>query len=270
MGLHPSGCKYLMEQLIKMAESNYIVYSTHSIFMIDRENIKRHYIVEKKKEITTTKEASEENYGDEEVIYKAFGTSTFEILKEKNILFEGWTDKKLFDTAIKKDKNTLRFFERIGRSHAIGVKSIKNITPILEWSQRKIFIITDGDQVSQQEQKEFINNKGYGIWKRYDELFNQRKIVTAEDFINKEVLKKVLNIKLKELNIEVDQNFQFPEIDRLNYIKEQLVKKNITSNLLKEFVQSFKQELFRNLKSENIEKDYFDFIKVLEEEIQKL
>jgi predicted ATP-dependent endonuclease of OLD family len=268
--LHPSGCRYLMQQLIKIAQNNYVMYSTHSIFMIDKENIERHYIVEKKKEITTTKEASEENYRDEEVIYKAFGISTFEILEEKNILFEGWTDKKLFETAMKKGKNIAKFFEKIGRSHAIGVKSIKNITPILEWSQRKIFIISDGDQVSQQEQKEFIDNKGYGIWKRYDELFNQRKIFTAEDFIKKEILKKVLDIKSKEFNINFDQNFQLPETKRIKYIKEQLIKKNIVGDSLKEFIEGFKQNLFRNLKLDDIEDDYFDFIQLLKEEISKL
>lgn len=268
--LHPSGCRYLMQQLLKIAQNNYVMYSTHSIFMIDKENIKRHYIVEKKKEITTAKEASEENYRDEEVIYKAFGTSTFEILEGKNILFEGWTDKKLFETAIKKDKSSVKFFRDIGRSHAIGVKSIKNITPILEWSQRKIFIISDGDQISLQEQKEFIDNKGYGIWKRYDELFNQRKVVTVEDFIKKEFLKEILNIKLNELRIQLDQNFQLPETDRLKYIKEQLATKNIVGDSFKEFSISFKQELFKNLKLEDIEENYFDFIKILKEEIQKL
>lgn len=268
--LHPSGCRYLMQQLIKIAQSNYVMYSTHSIFMIDKENIERHYIVKKKNEITTIKEASEENYRDEEVIYKAFGTSTFEILEEKNILFEGWTDKKLFETAIRKDKSTLKFFKKIGRSHAIGVKSIKNITPILEWSQRKVFILSDGDQVSEQEQKEFIDNKGYGIWKRYDELFGQRKIVTSEDFIKKETLKEILNENLKEISIEFNQNFQLPEVDRLNYIKNQLIKENITGDLLKGFIKSFKQKLFKNLKLENIEEDYFEFLKNLQEEIKKL
>jgi len=272
--LHPSGCKYLMQQLLKIAQNNYVMYSTHSIFMIDSENIQRHYIVEKKNEITTIREASEENYRDEEVIYRALGASVYEILEKKNILFEGWTDKKLFEVAIKKDKSVLEFFSNIGISHAIGVKSIKNITPILEWSQRKVFIVTDGDQISQQEQKKFINNKGYGIWKRYDELFNRREIVTVEDFIKKEALKEVLNIKLKELNIEIDQNFQLPKVNRFNYIKnyikDQLVKKNIVDNLLEEFIEKFKQSLFSNLRFKDIEDDYFDFIKILQQEIENL
>jgi len=159
----------------------------------------------------------------------------------------------------------LKFFEKIGKSHAIGVKSIKNITPILEWSQRKIFILSDGDQVSKQEQKEFKDNKGYGIWKRYDELFKGRQIITCEDFVKKEALVK----SLKNFNIEINQN-QFSETDRLNFIKEYLItKENITGDSLKEFINKFKQNLFRSLKVSDIENDYFDFVKILQEEINK-
>ena len=231
--LHPTGCRYLMDQLIEIAKNNYVVYSTHSIFMIDRKIIERHYIVEKKNEITIIKEATEETYRDEEVIYRALGTSAFEILEEKNILFEGWTDKTLFEIAIKKDKKIEKIYEKIGKSHATGVKSIKNITPIIELSNRKIFILSDSDQVSKQEQEKFKENKGYGIWKRYDEIFNTRSIVTSEDFIKKEVLNKNCLEVLQKFNIEFqDDNFRLSEVDRLDYIKKWLGSRNITRGQL--------------------------------------
>src|SRR5947208_3615912 len=34
-GLHPSGSRYLRDELIRISETNYVVFSTHSIFMID-------------------------------------------------------------------------------------------------------------------------------------------------------------------------------------------------------------------------------------------
>lgn len=271
MSLHPTGCRYLMEQLIKIAKNNYVVYSTHSIFMIDRENIERHYIVKKDKAITTIEEADEEKYRDEEVLYNALGSSAFEILEEKNILFEGWTDKKLFETAIKKDKKIKEFFEKIGKSHAVGVKSIKNITPIIELSNRKIFILSDGDQVSKQEQEKFKENKGYGIWKRYDEIFNTRSIVTGEDFIKKEVLDNNFLEVLQEFNIEFqNNNFGLSEVDRLDYIKKWLRSKNIIGGQLEEIIKKLKENIFTKLKLNDIEKDYFDFIKNFQQEIEKL
>src|SRR5206468_7778106 len=46
--LHPSGTRFLRDELLRIAKTNYVAYSTHSIFMIDRDNIGRHIIVTKK------------------------------------------------------------------------------------------------------------------------------------------------------------------------------------------------------------------------------
>jgi hypothetical protein len=271
--LHPSGCRYLMAQLIKIAESNYVLYSTHSIFMIDRENIKRHYIVEKKKEITTIKEADEQNYRDEEVIYKALGASVYEILNEKNILFEGWRDKRLFETAIERDKNIQNFFKKIGISHAEGVKDegIQGISSILEFAKRKLLIISDADEVSKERQKKFIQDKRWGMWKRYDELLDMRKIETSEDFIKKDVLKKNLCDVLKKLNINFQESeIEFPDYGRLRYIKDSLLKQGIDKELQKEIIKELKDATFKNLKISDIEEDYFKVVEKLKEEIIKL
>jgi len=272
--LHPSGCRYLMEQLIKIAKNNYVIYSTHSIFMIDRENIERHYMLEKKNEITIIKEANEENYRDEEVLYKALGASVYEILEEKNILFEGWRDKRLFEIAIKKDKGIQNFFKKIGISHAQGVKDVElnAFTSILELARRKLLIISDADNVAKERQKQFIQNKRWGKWTRYDKLFkfNQEKIITAEDFIKKETLIKVLKEILKKFKINIELDFNIPLSDRLAYIKNELSNKNIKNELLKEIIKSFKDKLFINLEIEDIEENYFKFLKAFKEEIKNL
>ena len=106
-GLHPSGARYLRDELIKIAEKNYVVYSTHSIFMIDKENVGRHLIVKKDKEITTAVKASSSTINDEEVVYNALGYSVFETLKPQNIIFEGWRDKKLFQVAVALHKKSV-------------------------------------------------------------------------------------------------------------------------------------------------------------------
>jgi predicted ATPase len=69
MGLHLTAQKYLRDELIKISEKNFVVYSTHSIFMIDENNISRHLIVKKEGEKTVTIEAKESNIFDEEVLY---------------------------------------------------------------------------------------------------------------------------------------------------------------------------------------------------------
>jgi len=274
ISLHPRGCKYLMGQLLKIADNNYVVYSTHSIFMFDRENIRRHYIVEKENEITTVKEANEQNYRDEEVIYKALGASVYEILDEKNILFEGWTDKRLFETAIERDKNTQNFFKKIGISHVGGVKNegIQGISSILEFAKRKLLIISDADDVARERQKKFIQDKRWGIWKRYNELLlDMRKIETSEDFIKKDVLKRNLCYVLKKLNINFRENeIEFPDFGRLRYIKGLLSRQGINEESQKRIIKELKDATFKNLKISDIEEGYFKVVEKLKEEIIKL
>lgn len=101
LSLHPSGAKYLRDELIKISEANDIAYSTHSVFMIDRERVDRHLIVGKKNERTEAVDVTESNISDEEVLYNALGASIFECLKDLNLVFEGWRDKRLFQIASK-------------------------------------------------------------------------------------------------------------------------------------------------------------------------
>ena len=69
LGIHILGQKSLVQELIKISKSNLVFYSTHSIFMIDKKEPSRHFIVSKKNEITTIKQATESNYTDDEVLY---------------------------------------------------------------------------------------------------------------------------------------------------------------------------------------------------------
>ena len=134
ISLHPSGARYLLDELIKISATNYVIFSTHSIFMIDREKTERHYIVNKKDEVTTIDQVNESNITDEEVIYNALGYSVFENLKLRNIIFEGWKDKKLFEIAIGKIPsalNNLKILTEIGLCHAKGVKDITRVVNIL-------------------------------------------------------------------------------------------------------------------------------------------
>jgi len=125
IGLHPSGVQYLREELKKIGEHNIVLASTHSIFMIDKEIIDRHLIVEKEKEITKITRVDISNISDEEVVYKALGYSLYDLLKPKNIIFEGWRDKKCFEIFVKSSKGKKVFTKR---------KIIKTRIVALNWS----------------------------------------------------------------------------------------------------------------------------------------
>jgi AAA15 family ATPase/GTPase len=184
IGLHPSGARYLKDELLKIAEKNLVVYSTHSIFMVDKENVGRHLLVKKQNEVTVATEVNQSNFVDEEVVYNALGHSIFDGLKETNILFEGWRDKKLFQVALeskqKFHKKLKGEFQKMGIAHLQGVKDVGRVCPILELANRNYIIISDCDQAAKAEQKKFT---GLGQWKRWDELSTAAEIVTGEDFI---------------------------------------------------------------------------------------
>src|SRR3989339_2173929 len=272
LSLHPSGARYLRNELIKISNKNYVVYSTHSIFMIDGENIDRHIIVKKKNEKTFIATANDSNIVDEEVIYNALGYSIFETLNAQNIIFEGWKDKKLFKTAIgklpDKHKDLKNKFKDVGICHAKGVKHIKSLTPLMELAQRGCFIVSDSDVPAKEKQTEYQKINGYGIWKRYDEIVTEVKAITAEDFIKIETIKSLLkqiNIKYPQLSNIDDSKFNDSR-GVLFVINEWLKTNSFSADDSKNIIDDLKNNIFENLKPSDIIEEYYDFVSELEKQ----
>ncbi|WP_158989781.1 ATP-dependent endonuclease [Mucilaginibacter sp. L196] len=275
MGLHPSGVRSLRDELINISKNNYILASTHSIFLIDKENISRHYIVKKVEEVTQLEITQEDNIIEEEVLYKALGYSIYDQLKEKNILFEGWRDKKLFKTALKhltKEKAELKdALNKIGISSATGVKSIKNITPIFELTNKKCIVISDNDKAAIEKQKEFKKERIYGVWKRYNEIYSNASIITGEDFLTSEHIGKVVN-KLKIDNPLLLTN---PVIESnvgiLAEIQSWVKSNGIVDNQdISKILEQFKNLIFDTFKGTDTKNDYFLFLEQLKDSVNKL
>lgn len=188
IALHPRGARSLMQELITIGETNSVVYSTHSIFMIDRDCIDRHVIVEKKNEITTTWRAEKSRVQDEDVLYGAIGYSIFETVNQRNVLFEGWKDKELFrivrDSMIKADKGLKESFQTIGLTFAEGVKDIKHVTKFLELANRSALIISDGDGAGISGQKEHTRANGWGKWITLVDIYGIGSKISSEDFLS--------------------------------------------------------------------------------------
>lgn len=197
IALHPSGCKHLLEELIKISESNATVFSTHSIFMIDKENIARHLVVEKKKEVTTVWEAEKSRIHDEEVLYSAMGYSVFETLKPKNVIFEGWRDKYIYAlvsaTMGKSDSKLKERMVSIGITHASGVKDIRHVAKFMELAGRPCLIISDADGPAIQYKRQYEEPTAWGKWVTLQDIFGLGPIVTAEDLLTHSAVIKRAN-----------------------------------------------------------------------------
>ncbi len=257
ISLHPSGARYLREELIKISNTNYIVYSTHSIFMIDSGEIGRHYIVKKKDEITTIEAAKESNIADEEVIYNALGHSVFTVLKEKNIIFEGWNDKRLFLVALQGSTTTLKSkYNDFAICHAKGVGTIKAITPMIELGQRVCLIVSDSDKAAKEEQKIYKSSMGFGEWKNYQDIDASIEAVTGEDFIKNDFIAKQVKMTLSGLSMPTFDQTTMPNKNKLTSIFKWLTDNGMTVEQAKEMLGKIKNSIFEHLKSQNIEDSY--------------
>jgi len=262
ISLHPSGAKYLRDELIRISRTNYVVYSTHSIFMIDSGNISRHIIVKKKNEVTNFETANESNLVDEEVLYNALGYSIFEILKEKNIIFEGWKDKKLFQVAVEKAESKLKNkFKNVGICHATGVKSIKSIASMIELGKRDCIIISDSDKPAKEKQKEYKKEKGTGKWKTYQDVKSEIKAITGEDFIRNSFITKQVNAALTDEMPKFTESDLSQENSKTSMIKNWLIKNGMNAEQAKDALEDIKNKIFEDLKFENIEDTYFTLLK---------
>lgn len=213
--LHPSGAKSLSQELVDIGANNVVVYSTHSIFMIDKKNIARHRIVRKENGVTVICKAEKSRMQDEEVLYAAIGYSIFESLKRKNVVFEGWRDKEIFrvicDHLLKADPELAASIAECGTVHAEGVKDVKNVAKFLELAARDCLIVSDGDRAAIEKRTEFLNDKGWGDWVTLPEVFGKAYIETGEDLLTVEALVRKGNVFAKtvpELRLLVPGDFR--------------------------------------------------------------
>lgn len=259
-GLHPSGARYLRDELIKISAKNKVLFSTHSIFMIDPGNISRHYIVKKKDEITSIEVAKDSNISDEEVLFNALGFSVFEFLKEKNIIFEGWKDKKLFIVGLTEGSAQVKkVFKDVGLCHAKGCKHIKTITPMIELAQRRCVIVSDSDNPALEQKKLYERIKGYGDWCTYADIDPTITAITGEDFLQNVFIIKCLNGLKKELALPNLTKLTLPDkTKKLETIQEWLRSEGgFSKEQIKISIDMIKNILFEKITPMSIDLDEY-------------
>ena len=272
-GLHPSGARHLLNELIKVSRNNYVVFSTHSIFMIDRGRIDRHYIVQKGKEVTTLEQATSSNFTDEEVLYNALQFSSFEVLKPTNIIFEGWKDKRLFECAISgnsaSSKKLQKLAVNIGLCHAQGVKDVAKVSSVLELANRQWIVVSDGDAPAKEHQKNY-SPPWKDRWLRYDELATDVHIHTSEDFFDKKRVLKSCETACKRHSVAFSKSMEMPDEGKLQAIQGMLRKEGIPETTAKAIVSDIKDDLIANMKIGDLRDVYFDTMSVAISRLQLL
>jgi predicted ATP-dependent endonuclease of OLD family len=268
VNLHISGARYLRDELIKISKENYVVYATHSIFMMDTENIGRHVIVSKRNEITDTKDADTSNVVDEEVLNNAVGFTIYDVLQKHNILFEGWRDKELFQCAVSAlpvDDAVRKYFEEFGFTFAKGVKDVRNVSSFLGLAKRSCVIISDADAPAKESQRAHVADRRYGLWLRYDEVIKGGGVITGEDFLKDEFVQPFL--------VDLKEKYSLSALPGkknglINGIAERLSKDKINADRHPEILREFKDTIFTGVTSASIHESYYEFLKELMRTLQ--
>lgn len=141
--LHPSGIRYMRDELLKIGKNNYVFVATHSPFMIDNKNMERHFIVKKIKGETQIKQIDSKTIlADEEVLRMGFGINILkDLLTPYKILVEGQTEFNIFRKSIKYiDKDIC-----IGITNGQG-GNIVQVASLLKYSEVNCLVIVDDDK----------------------------------------------------------------------------------------------------------------------------
>lgn len=246
--LYPSSARYLRDELLRIGESSYVIYATHSQYMIDSDCIERHIIVEKKNDVTTLTEPNEKaQYSENELLLNAIGTSIFECIRNRNLIFEGWLDKKLFDKYISWNKTLMTSFKDYGRVYLHGINGVMTLSQLLILAEKTFVIVADSDQTSSNKKKDFV--EAYpdfkNDWIGYSDVIPG--IMTIEDFLEQDYVAKYITIN-------IDNNFVFDS--------SKSVIKNIESiSKDKDVIQSIKIDLIKGATKDDVKEEYGLYLK---------
>ena len=270
VSLHPSGSKYLRDGLIKISSHDYVVYSTHSIFMIDKDRLDRHNIVKKPEEATFVEKPNPDKLFEEEVIYRGLNFSLSELFKDENFLFEGWRDKRLFEVVMNGKMRSghaglKKKLENVGLCRAYGASNVKSVVPYFEAAEKKVLILTDNDDQARHYKGIHEEEKAHGAWLLFNNVHSQCKAKTGEDFIKAkafvpaiEVIRNVHNSlpALLEADIEVDS-------DKLGVIKRWLTSNGLNQQDADAEIKALKKFVFEALSPSDVEDTYYKYLSEL-------
>lgn len=262
--LHPGSVKFFRDELLRISENNYLVLATHSIFMIDKDCLQRHITVNKSE--NRTKISRIKNTFDDELIYSALGTSLFEILKSKMIIFEGDYDKKMFDFFHEKLFGRAKA-NSFGTTTTSGVNKIEPAFKFFNEVKINGIVIVDSDQKGRSVKQGLLNKfpqKRESILEIRDLVQLQKQDATLEDLIPEEIINDTLK-QLYNITLSLSNEPILKQIKRssqlMNGFEESSLKKRIIDNVIKDL---------KNLNNSQIEDKYSTYFKFYRNILKKI
>ena len=265
--LHPSGIRDLRDEILKIGEENIVIISTHSLYFIDKLHLGRHYKVSKNKSITEIKQIEENNPYEEEVIYEALGTSIYEHIQPNMIVFEGKTDKDIFDAFSYKFRTELKPVS-IGTISADGVDKIPQYTKFIDGKFVKGFVLVDSDNAGEKVKKVVLNSSAFSADNTFEinDLLDTGKKATLEDLYPKDVIESLISNNFS-ININLDDTPVVKQVEKYNSSSQSKINdKEFKGQLVNWIIQ----DLSKLTKVEAKEKysKYYEFVNELHKRLK--
>lgn len=236
--LHPSGIRYMLEELVKIGKNNYVFLATHSNFMIDRNAKERHFLLTKRRGVTQAKQvSSDENLRDDEILLAAFGVDTIrDFLSPYKLLVEGASDKILLQKALGQVAPELDIRITNGNGNNIVAVASK-----LAFDDVYPIVIVDDDMAGQTSKESILKIKGGfnedNVYTISDLVGSIKHGATVEDTLPNEYLQAKANSVLTK----PEHNLPNIELAEDNLFCEQLVK-HLQTSLSKDETLTAKQQ----------------------------
>lgn len=255
--LYPTSAQYLRDELLEIGKKSRIIYSTHSQYMIDSTCLDRHIIVEKEDDVTKLKkETGNAPFSNDELLRRAIGSSIFECLQPKNIIFEGWLDKELFNKYCDFEK-IHKDFGNYGKVYLGGISGAETLVQLLVLANKKFVIVADSDETSNNKRIEFFKNyPDYkDAWLSYADII--KSVSTMEDFIDCKHIEEQIN-KCVSTGYQYDAN------------KNAIQNIDKAVNKDKDKKQEVKNTLVSAISKDKIKTDYAVYVGKLKEKLESL
>ncbi len=171
--LHPSGVRYMRDEILKIGKNNHVFVSTHSHYMVDTNTPERHWIVKKEKSETIVNQIGESTpVEDDDVLTSAFGLNLFKELLPQNILVvEGGDDKHIVNHILK----VMDIAQTYSIKSAGGASKAPGIASLLSNEKVPAYILFDDDKEGRDNKKR--------IFDKFKETYNQKNVFTLRDLV---------------------------------------------------------------------------------------
>lgn len=172
--LHPSGVKYMRDEILKIGKNNNVMVATHSQNMVDTTTPERHWVVQKQKAETSISQIDGNTpIEDDKVLASAFGINLFkELLPQNIIIVEGGDDKNIISHALKLLQD--KFFYSI--KSAGGASKSPGFARLLADENVPAFILFDADKDGRDNKKRILDNQ--------KEFYSTKNVFTLKDLSN--------------------------------------------------------------------------------------